>query len=83
MPTSSLSVGINITKMTNEVIITGFSNATKEGVALHTNIPAKLKTGNIKGTTIWVSWDKIGAALFENYTERYDVADLKKLREEG
>jgi len=69
--------------MTNEVIITGFSNATKEGVTLHTNIPAKLKTGNVKGTSMWVSWDKIGSALLDNYTERCEVADLKELRGEG
>jgi hypothetical protein len=40
-----------------------------EGIVLETNIPAKLKTGNVKGKTCWVSWDKIGALLFENYTE--------------
>jgi len=66
--------------MANEVIITGFSNAGKQGVTLHTNIPAKLKTGNVKGTSMWVSWDKIGSALLENYTEKCEVADLKELR---
>jgi len=69
--------------MENEVIITGFSNTTKEGVTLHTNLPAKLKNGNVKGTSVWVSWDKIGSALFDNYTERCEVADLKELRGEG
>jgi len=68
--------------MTNEVIITGFSNANKEGVTLHTNIPAKLKTGNVKGTSMWVSWDKIGKALLQDYTERCEVADLNELRGE-
>lgn len=51
-----------------KVIITGFT-AKSEGVILETNITAKLKTGNVKGKTCWVSWDKIGALLFENYTE--------------
>lgn len=51
-----------------KVIITGFT-AKSEGVVLETNIPAKLKTGNVKGKSCWVSWDKIGALLFENYTE--------------
>lgn len=51
-----------------KVIIIGFT-AKSEGVVLETNIPAKLKTGNVKGKTCWVSWDKIGALLFENYTE--------------
>jgi hypothetical protein len=66
--------------MTNEVIITGFSNANNEGVVLHTNIPAKLKTGNVKGTTIWVSWDKIGEALLQDYTQRMGVAERNELR---
>lgn len=66
--------------MENEVIITGFSNTNKEGVTLHTNIKAKLKTGNVKGTSIWVSWDKIGSALLQDYTDRVEVADLNKLR---
>jgi hypothetical protein len=66
--------------MKKEVIITGFSNASKDGVVLHTNIPAKLKTGNVKGNTSWVSWDKIGAALFNDYTERNEVAELDELR---
>lgn len=51
-----------------KVIITGFT-AKSEGVILETNVPAKLKTGNVKGKTCWVSWDKIGALLFEDYTE--------------
>jgi len=65
---------------TAEVIIIGFSNANKEGVTLHTNIPAKLKTGNVKGVSIWVLWDKIGSALLENYTERCDTSSLNELR---
>ena len=77
-----LTIILNINKMENEVIITGVNNVTKEGVTLLTNIPASLKTGNVKGTTIWVSWDKIGTALLDNYTEKCDVADLKKLRGE-
>ena len=63
-----------------EVIITGFSNANKEGVVLHTNVPARLKSGNVKGTAIWVSWDKIGEALLENYTNRTEVSGLNELR---
>jgi hypothetical protein len=51
-----------------KVIITGFT-AKSDGIVLETNIPAKLKTGNVKSKTCWVSWDKIGALLFENYTE--------------
>jgi len=51
-----------------KVIITGYT-AKSEGIILETNIPAKLKTGNVKGKTVWVSWDKIGELLFEDYTE--------------
>lgn len=51
-----------------KVIITGFT-VKRDGVVLETNIPAKLKTGNVKGKTCWVSWDKIGMLLFDNYTE--------------
>ena len=58
-----------------KVIIIGFT-AKNEGVVLETNIPAKLKTGNVKGKTCWVSWDKIGALLFDNYTE-LDAVELK------
>lgn len=68
--------------MENEVIITEISNVTKEGVTLHTNIPARLKTGNVKGDSMWISWDKIGIALLENYTKKCEVADMKKLRGE-
>jgi len=66
--------------MNEEVIITGFSNANREGVTLHTNIPAKLKTGNVMGTTMWVSWDKIGEALIEDYTGKVGVAERDALR---
>ena len=51
-----------------KVIITGFT-AKSKGVILETNVSAKLKTGNVKGYTCGVSGDKIGALLFENYTE--------------
>lgn len=63
-----------------KVIITGFSNVTSEGVTLHTNIPAKLKSGNVENSMVWVSWDKIGSAVFDNYTERVEVSDRNKLR---
>ena len=66
--------------MTNkEIIITEFSTD-KEGVVLHTNIAASLKTGNVKGTSVWVSWDKIGKALFDDYTDKVEVDERDKLR---
>jgi hypothetical protein len=68
--------------MKTDVIITGFSNANSEGVILHTNIPAKLKTGNVRGRSTWVSWDKIGELLFDDYTKETDVETLNKLRQQ-
>jgi len=65
-----------------KVIVTGFSNATHEGVVLHTNIKAKLKTGNISANEFWVSWDKIGNELFDNYTDATQVSDRKEIRGE-
>lgn len=62
------------------VIITGFSNPTKEGVVLHLNKKASLKTGNIVSNEFWVSWDKIGHALFDGYTELQEVAERNELR---
>ncbi len=67
---------------TNEVIITGYSNATSEGITIHTNIEAKLKTGNVRGKTMWVSWDKIGEALLSDYVQIPDVEYRNKLRKE-
>jgi len=63
-----------------EVIITGYSNISERGVTLHTNIPAKLKTGNVFGKTMWVSWDKIGKSLIDNYTTASELDDMNNLR---
>jgi len=64
-----------------KVIITGYI-ANSEGVVLETNIPAKLKTGNVSGTATFISWDKIGELLFDNYTDEVEVDALNKLREQ-
>ena len=63
-----------------EVIIIEYSNVSAEGVTLHTNIPAALTTGNVKGTSFWVSWDKIGYALFKDYTGKDAVEERDMLR---
>ena len=62
------------------VIITGFSNPTTEGVTLHLNKKASLKTGNIKADNFWVSWDKIGKELFDGYTEQQEVSERNNFR---
>lgn len=63
-----------------KVIITGFSNPTSEGVTIHLNKAARLKTGTGYFEEFWISWDKIGAALFDDYTENMEVSELNKLR---
>ena len=62
-----------------KVIITGYT-AKKEGVILETNIPVRLKPNRIPSKETFVSWDKIGKLLFEEYTGEVQVAELKKLR---
>jgi hypothetical protein len=47
----------------NNVIITGYKNPTSEGIILCLNKSTSLKTGNVRGTEFWVSWDKIGKDL--------------------
>ena len=67
--------------MSKEIIITGFSNVGKEGLTLHTNEKSRLKGSNGMATKErWVSWAKIGKAIFEDYTDKVEVADLDKLR---
>ena len=51
-----------------KVCIVGFT-AKNEGVVLETNIPARLKPNRMPSKTTFVSWDKIGNLLFENYTD--------------
>jgi len=63
-----------------DVIITEYSNVTKEGVLLHLNKNAKLKRGNMYCNEFWVSWDKIGDALFEAYTDSTEVSHLNEIR---
>jgi hypothetical protein len=66
-----------------DVIITKYSNITNKGLVIHLNKKAKLKTGNLYSNEFWVSWDKIGEALIENYTDKCEVPELNKLRSES
>ena len=63
-----------------DVIITEFSNLTSEGLTLHLNKKSTLKTGNVPNDEFWVSWDKIGQLLFDNYTEKVEVDERNQLR---
>lgn len=67
----------------NDVVITHFSNATKEGITLHLNKKATLKTGNVANNKIWVSWDKIGSLLFDKYVTLNDVRERNALRKQS
>ncbi len=69
--------------MKTEIIITGFSKATSKGVILHLNEKTSLKTGNVLNKEFWVSWDKIGRLIFDNYTDKIAVSDLRDLRGEN
>jgi hypothetical protein len=62
-----------------KVIITGYT-AKSEGVILKTNIPARLKPNRMPSKETFVSWDKIGKLLFEDYTDEVEVAERKELR---
>jgi hypothetical protein len=62
-----------------KIIITGYT-AKSEGVILETNIPARLKPNRMPSKETFVSWDKLGKLLFEDYTEEVEVAELNKLR---
>lgn len=65
-----------------KVIITGYT-AKSEGVILETNIPARLKsnrTPRLPSKETFVSWDKIGKLLFEDYTDEVEVKERKELR---
>lgn len=66
--------------MVKDVIITAFKNVTNKGVTLELNKKTSLKTGYLKSKEFFVSWDKIGLCLFENYTDTCSVDELNKLR---
>lgn len=66
---------------TKDVIITGYSNLTSEGLTLKLNKPVPLGEGRMATDEWWVSWDKIGEALFpDSYTNKITVEDRNKLR---
>lgn len=52
----------------------------KEGIVLHLNKAAKLKTGNIASKEFWISWDKIGESLLVDYCDVDSVEYRDELR---
>lgn len=68
---------------TNKTLIKGFSNVTSKGISLKLTKPASLN-GGIKSKEYWVSWDKIGIALFgDQYDTEPNITDLKIKRGES
>lgn len=67
---------------TTKIIITKWE-ATSQGILLTTNIPARLKPNRIAIKETFISWDKIGNLLFENYTEAEEVEELNNLRRQN
>ena len=65
------------------LIITGFSNVSKEGLTIHLNRPARLKTGTGHFDEFWISWDKIGQNLFDDYSGPHEIDELRKEQEDG
>lgn len=67
--------------MEKDIIIIGFNKPTSEGISLILNKETSLKgMEGIKGKEFWVSWDRIGEVLFDNYTDSESVEDRDKLR---
>jgi len=62
-----------------KAIITDYK-AGKEGVLFHLNKRTRLKKGHVKGNSFWVSWDKIGELLFDDYTDDITVDGRNELR---
>lgn len=66
-----------------DLIITAFSNPTKKGVMLHLNRQGRLKTGTGYFQEVWVSWDKIGRALFDDYADHIMINDIRQKLTDG
>ena len=66
--------------MSDKTIIKSFS-ATASGVNLELTVKASLNGGRIKTKSWFVSWDKVGKALFgEQYSDSITVEELNKDR---
>lgn len=63
-----------------DLIITGFSNVTSEGVTIKLNKKTRLEPMRIETDEFWFSWDAIGKKMFADYTELVEVAAINKLR---
>ena len=63
------------------LLIKGTSGPNKEGITLHFNEKVAMHPGGLTTDTWWVSWDKIGTALFPlNYARATDMETLRALR---
>ena len=65
----------------DDVIVIGTENITSEGLTLVLNKPARLKgRKGLKSKEWWLSWDAIGEAMIDGYTNKVSVEDRDKLR---
>ena len=67
--------------MSDKTIIKSFST-TPSGVNLELTVKASLNVGRMKTKSWFVSWDKVGKALFgEQYSDAITIEDLNKHRD--
>ena len=62
-------------------VIVGY-NVKEEGLVLHLDRPARLRGLNAGSTSVFVPWDKIGMALFQEYEDGMDASELNSYRRE-
>ena len=66
-----------------KTLIKQIVNVTGEGISFDLTEKASLLNGGIESKQWYVSWDKIGKALFgDQYSDAESVKDLKSLRDE-
>ena len=64
-----------------KTLIKSIGNANAEGISLELTEPAALTSSGMKATQWFVSWDKIGNALFgDQYLDAPTVVELNEQR---
>ena len=54
----------------------------EDGCIFNLNVPSRLKSGYLKSMNFFVSWDKIGDLLFEDYANDLSVSELDEIRKD-
>ena len=63
----------------SELLITEVSDIGPQGLQIHLNQKVTLN-GGLKADSWWVSWDKLGIALFSQYCDAPNVEDRREIR---